>query len=739
MAGGCAQGAGSPDLYQEKLERIVDCLGQGKEIVMAPTLECVERGEGNKKAEHDGKMPLGHDLEEACKDKNDPRRLPGDIVKRVSRSGRVEPSGIRIIGALFCEEIDIVGVDLPYSLVLDRAAVNGAINARNAQIKGDLSFEYAVILGSVRLHQATVDGSVYGGASFMRRLRINGARIEGSWRQRNSIVFLDALIVRAKVAGDFDFRESAFSRLLVQSSQITGTLKLDDSEARCSYHISASALGYLTAANAGFGVFRRVAAKEGTADYAWWRRALSRTTSSNSYKREILDSPSVKRLADLEMARIEARAKFDAEHRQLLPQEADWMIPGCKQDEAPAGSEKTEGLEAFPGSPFLEFYVFETTVQSAMCIKSLTWPLPVHDVADGAHPVTILALNGSQVLGDLIIDLWGDNDSRVSEMRATHQDYKKVSNKHKFEAVGLSAGAVIYNFSDNEKPYITYLDGLKFDRVHKANPDCKSDSIAKLTSQVELPSVEDVVNWLNKNESSSSQPFNAFVEAFDKAGGSTTKLRVARKSADLCRRIAAWLPGVNIGFACASGYRSDADGSALAPTQAAATSALAGTADLIATGFDSLLWAVADHGYRPGKVVGPILTVLACFWLWFWFVLRIVGFDPKGYEEGPAGAKRPPWPIGFLFLFDRLIPQYKIRDEHYAIGRYYRRATRAERKAEQAGEAPPMLSYFGVRIPVRPLDEDGKRLAEKWLVVLRILGFGLAIFVIAAIGALVAK
>lgn len=261
--------------------------------------------------------------------------------------------------------------------------------------------------------------------------------------------------------------------------------------------------------------------------------------------------------------------------------------------------------------------------------------------------------------------------------------------------------------------------------------------MSKVSSQVELPSVDEVVRWLNKNAAPSSQPLNAFVQAFDKAGGSTTELRVARKGADLCRHIMTWLPGIEAGFLCASGLGSQsAPDPVLAPAQAAFQSVISGTADLVATAFESLLWAVADHGFRPGKVVGPIVTVLVFFWLLFWFGLRIVGFDPQTGERPPPGEKEP-WPIGFMFLFDRLIPQYRIRDEHYAIARYYRRATRAEKKADRAkGEAPCPVNYFGFKIPVRPLDEDGAYRAETCLVVLRVIGVGLTVFVFAAIAAL---
>ncbi len=376
-----------PSIEQEKYDAIVACLEDGREIVMAPRLECVDRGAGDRKAESAG-MPLGEEnWDEVCK-MNDPRRLPADIVKHLVRA-QIAPSGIRIIGAAFCDGLDLVGLNVPYSLVLDRSTVRGAIDARNTHVNGDFSFEYSLILGNLRLNRARVDGSVYGGASFMRRLRVHDSRIEGSWHHRNSLIFLDAFIVRTKISGDLDLRNSAFSRLWIQSSEIAGTVSLDDTEARCAYHVNASTVGYLTADNAGFGIVKRAEAEGSAVDYTWWVRALSRTKQNDIYKRNIFESAPVKRLADAELKRIGDRAQFEASHRKEFPHESDWRIPGCK-DETPPGSKTTDGLEGLPGSPYLEFYIFETTVQSAFCLKSLAWPLPAGNTSDDAHPVTIL-------------------------------------------------------------------------------------------------------------------------------------------------------------------------------------------------------------------------------------------------------------------------------------------------------------------------------------------------------------
>lgn len=781
---GRAQGATPSVFEQQTFPAIVDCLAKGREVVMiqpaggdgaAATgrIQCVDRQVGARLVEN-ANMPLGvPDWSRVCEDPNDSRRLPGDIVKRLARETQVAPSGIRILGALFCDTLDLVGVDLPYSLVLDRSAFVRSVDGRNSRIKGDLSVEYAAILRNLRLDRARVEGSVYAGAAFMRALRVDDTRIEGSWRQQNSVILLDGRFVRAKIAGDLLLTGSAFSRLSIQSSQIDGAVGLDGAEARCAFHVNSSSIGYLTADKAGFGAIRRAGQGASVVDYTWWARALSETPLAGSdqppYTRAILTSDGIKRIADAELARVQASAEAEAKDRPIRLFEQTWRqpkIPGCKQEPVKAAkgaaapsqgvgarsapredadgdeSGSFEGIEGAPGSEFLEFYVFDSTFRVALCLTSLQWPDPSGAPRDSAFPITIVALNGSRVAGNLIIDLWGDSQTALAKLSpADKEAYEAAEEKHKFEAIGLSAAAAIYNFADHEKPYFTYLDGLKFDRVHKAIPACASETGAKLASHVELPSVTDVLSWLRKNDAPSSQPFNAFVQAFENAGASATTLRVERKSEDVCRRMIQGLRRIHpqfedAAFFCTSGFRfPDPPAS---PSEGPVRAFVSGVADAIGTGFELTLWAVADHGMRPGKVIGPILFVVAIYLIVFWALLRIVAFDPKG-EAPPSAAARKPQPIGPLFMFERMIPLYKIREDHHAIGRFYRVARRAEIAAADAGEPPaplPTLRYFWRTWRLTPLEDARRPTVERLLTVLRAIGAVLTVFLLAAISAL---
>ena len=740
-----AQTASAPDIPEATFQAILDCLSHGKEIVMVPQLDCVSRLRGSALAQ-EAHMPLGApgwngDWDEVCRNEIDPRRLPATIIKRIAAQKEVSiaPTGIRIIGAVFCGDpngvgLDLAGLDLTYSLVIDRSVVNGFLDARNLRVKGDFSFENAVILESLRLNRARVEGSVYGNKSFVDRLLVNDTQINGTWWHREAVVFSDAGIVRASISGDLNLEKSAFSRLWIQSNSIDGTLFLNDSEARCAYHINASKFGFLDAKRVGFGTMRTAQPAGQTAiDYAWWDRAVSGTPAA--YTKRVIESPAIKRIADAGLAKITRE-----------PQQTNrTLVRGC---------------EDTSNSQHVEFSVLNTTVENFFHLTSFFWLVPKTNLPGPAHPTSILTLNGTKVKGDLVIDLWDDLPPKIGPQRGRsepgtvtartmergHADFEDVSKKHKLEAVGLTATALVLDFSDNGRPYFTYIDGLKFERLRNAKvcPD-------ECDTRTGLPSADDALHWLDKNAAPSSQPFFAFVAAFEQAGTSATSLRVKQKTVDLCEKtarwielIAPWCPGQRL----SSDFLTDPkDASPSRPQQKSdifrgVGEIFSGAGEIVTLVFQWTLLGLADHGLRPGKVVWSVGITLLAFLFWFWVILGIVGFEPRSKDK-EAAAAHPPllWPITLLLLFDRLIPAYRIRDEHYAIAKVYRRATPDE---IQAGLGPPAdppypMRYLRKTFFVWPAGDAELRQAQKWLVVLRIIGVVFTVFLLAAINTIVSR
>jgi hypothetical protein len=411
------------------------------------------------------------------------------------------------------------------------------------------------------------------------------------------------------------------------------------------------------------------------------------------------------------------------------------------------------GCEDTSNSAYAEFYLFDSNVRSASCIASFAWLAPKQMPPAETDPVSILALNGTRVTGNLIIDLTGAGGPNP---RPGTEAYKQAVGKHKLESIGATAGALIYNFNDEAAPYFTYIDGLNFDRIHDATPACTGDMV-QLASQVELPSTDKVLHWLEKNKAPSSQPFTAFAAAFERAGESAVNLRVGRQTYDLCAKTVRWTiprwlaevtgrcqhrdeeadpaptPATQQDLAQHPG---DIPAAGPAPPQGVLDSIIGNVVDLVMIGFNWGLYGLADFGLRPAKVVWSILITVFVFAVWFWLYLRVIGFEPKRKDDAPPGATPDIWPLGFLFLFDRLIPLYQIRDQHYAISKFYRRVTRGELKVAPVGSAPTPMLFLGRKVLVAPATEAEARRVEKWLVVLRAIGAIFTIFLLAAIASL---
>jgi len=78
----------------------------------------------------------------------------------------IDPTGVRIIGGVYCDQVDLAGLDLKYSLILDRAVFRNGIAARNLRVSGDFSIDDSLVFGAMMLNRARIDGSFYHGLGF---------------------------------------------------------------------------------------------------------------------------------------------------------------------------------------------------------------------------------------------------------------------------------------------------------------------------------------------------------------------------------------------------------------------------------------------------------------------------------------------------------------------------------------------------------------------------------------------
>jgi hypothetical protein len=244
-------------------------------------------------------------------------------------------------------------------------------------------------------------------------------------------------------------------------------------------------------------------------------------------------------------------------------------------------------------------------------------------------------------------------------------------------------------------------------------------------SSLRSPNIHEIMSWLDQNCLETTQPFSAFVDAARKSGNDSDvrELRIARATKELKLRSQRIFGGLQFSkCAAAQGGKAPPIASNLF------TNLVDFTSDAVGIAFGYVLWLLADHGYRPEKVLWFVAGTLLFWWWYFRFGLRVVGFKPAG--------KTAILPIGPVFLFDRMLPAYQIREEHYNIEAFYKKAPR--RQHRQGDSAPAMtMRDWGADIPVVKASDSEAGRVLVCLDIIRFIGLGFAIFLVAAINALV--
>jgi hypothetical protein len=717
---------------------IAKCLRQSMEAVLLSNgVQCTSYREGSKfLKKKTPNAPFEFVADRDCPEQPsgpvNARRLSADAVQQLMTDSKLGPTGIRIIGAIFCKRANLVGLNLPFSLVLDNSVFGKGIEIRNLEAQGDISLDGTLILDETRIIRSHIKGSLFGDESFINKLSIGSSTIDTSASFTDSVLFESAQLYNGSIAKEFSVRGSALSYFITQFSYIGGALDLSHSEARCAYHINKSTIGYLVARRAGFGTVEPPSQKP-PAYYVW-------------------------------------RADFNPTVTRIL------TTPEIQQNFSTAAT----CTNPFGQSYRAEFFVFDSIIKSSLCITEFRWLAPrdagPYTSAEFFAPRkdteqylrTVVAINGDTIGGNLIIDLWPKDTGEAN------LDYKVAQSLHKLEVIGVKASGLIIDFLDkNQSHVITAVDGLNFDRVYSAPAACEYGGsksapaiydqrtlsiITDFTETLELPKVEDALKWLDLNKIVSTQPYTAFATAFKNAGVDSTAIDIARENRELCERAARWLPFTILRRFCrtAAEIRESEVGEsqkkpAIETTPASLQSGWhelgmaflsipSQLADLAQLGFRGGLYFLADHGYRPGKVLWWVTLTLVVFWLWFIWPLKVVAYTSKtgslASEHSPADIPKMR-PLGFSFLFDRLLPAYQIDSAHYEIESYFKRVA----VSETAGRMPPppvvrRLLFFEWPVE-RVTNQREVEHIEKLLRVLRILGVVFAIFLGAAVSALI--
>jgi hypothetical protein len=335
-----AQPEASPSSAEARTNAILACLSKGEEAVLLKEgTFCKPYREGTEfLVQNHPETPFNFDLNQACANLDDQRHLPPDIIKKIvsQKETSVAPSGIRIIGAVFCKSLDLVGLEIPYSLVIDRSIFAKGISARSFRTKADLSIDDGLVLGSLWLVRAQIDGTVFASRSFIAKMHVLESDIKHSLLFRTSVLSnleIDSL----NLAGELSVRDSVLSRLLIQGSRIGGMLDLSGSQVRCAYQIKANDIGNVAAVRVGLGKLetRTHDPQENRTLYTWRTEKLKRVVEAT------LGQPQVK---------------------QFLA-ETDHCMRAAEAE--PAGEKKPD--------PKPEFLLLDNRIRFSLCLREFQW------------------------------------------------------------------------------------------------------------------------------------------------------------------------------------------------------------------------------------------------------------------------------------------------------------------------------------------------------------------------------
>jgi hypothetical protein len=767
-----------PDTDSAVIDRIVGCLAKGEEAVLRQKqpVECAPFGKGA------DRIPAENiNIASICNDSADQRRLSGNAIKLVaSKKDKINPIGIRVFGGVYCRRLDLVGLELPFSLALDKSVFKQGVQARSFRTQGDLSFDNSLMFGEFFLARVHVDGTLFADEAVIQRVRMLDAEVRGSALFRNSVILDLAAFDTVQLSGELSVRNALFPYLLVQFSRVGGVLDLTDSRARCAYKIRKNEIGDIAAVNTGFG-------------------------TEGPPPPQIQDAkPQYEWKPPRAGSKVSALLKLAEEN---MPPNSDQSAIGKICDHS--------AISFSPGS----LMITDTKVKSSLCLRSFHW------LEGASSPKSYVTVQDVTVGTSALIDLAkADVEAKpVTEKPVTEKSPKPVTDMtHKLEIIDLETGSLFLNFNvdlrnpRNPQPYAMYISGLKFEQVYAAQVACLyepnfSDSDTTKASNAEkaaaltgagtpgtggepmkaatqgirvlslgndadpagrsrLPMVEEVTGWLDGNLLATTQPFQAFVDVFQKHGDDVdaTELRVRKADAELClkaqRLFGDWIDWIcgradqaksgasaeaaKFGISLAADSSQDsATTSASADKQtepiawliAKIRSGLQLGADFISVVLGSVLWLIADNGYHPEKVGYFVVLTIVLFGVYFWFILRAVGLLPK--------EKHIILPFGIVFLFDRLLPAYQIREDHYNVAEYYLRAPRMAKKHKPDATKPggtttsepevKTMRYAWLKWPVIAATDDQRLTIERSLDVLKVLGLVLAVFLVAAINAMV--
>ena len=394
-----------------------------------------------------------------------------------------------------------------------------------------------------------------------------------------------------------------------------------------------------------------------------------------------------------------------------------------------------------------------------MCIRTFRWMTDEDNHAEDSN----------LYLEENVIDgaTWLDVEHRPATQSGQRPEPRPGS-EQKFSIFNVRTGTLVLNFDVSSSKMLVVVNGLHFEHIYTASGYCeaalsprsaakqetpqgsnaKPGSIADAGNggakskgkpafppDLDLPTTDQITNWINKNKfAHTQQPFAEFVTVFERAGNSegATQLKIQAATFALRSTACSLLPTVlqRVVGCLPEGARSGdetkgaAEPSILDKATQQIEKAIFWFERLLVAALQLLLALLAEHGYKPQRIGWYVLGTVVGFWILFRYGFKILGYSTEGDAENIR-------PLGFIFLFDRLLPAYKIREENYKLERFY------VATGKTGTEGTKTVRCFGRDCKVVEASQHEHDRAERYLDSLKFLGLVFAIFIVAAVSRLV--
>lgn len=701
--------------------KVIACLSRGLEAVMvadhdgvvcAPAtlgkyylIDIAKKSADASHVDHQNRNTLS-DLCRNNQKENDKRLVPRSFIKDLYRThgGDIDPNGLRVIGGVYCQGLDLVGLDAPFSVVLDKSVftcVNSAeceqspVNIRNFRTKGDLSLDFIDAYAPIMITRSDISGSFWGQIALMKSIEFSDSEIHGSLNLDKSFIIDQITVENTKVDGHVRFNKSFFSNLVLIRNRMGSALDIGETRTRCSYDIRQNEIDDVIAVDLGFGVMQSSSDSQ--------KRAYS-------HKNDAITKANLDRFS---YGVLSQKERLDITPRPCLISRS--IVPGS--------------------------YVFiGNHIGHSMCLRNFNWLKTTSDEFEDS----IIYLNENQVGSATWLDLDGPEDFKPASKYPTGPQLNIFNHK---------TGTYVMDFERETQNITVSVNGLHFDRVYTANDDCEKalspraskdtrysgeDDKRSFPPKLNLPKPTAVTKWVTKNSFKGTQPFAQFVHVFEQAGDADAarELRIQGETISvkrsLCKAWGAYCDQEVVKNAAPATVMAQSVDDSPATLMQLIKGRLFAVMQRIEEGFVALIkytiWFLADHGYRPERTVWFVIGTVVLYWIIVKYLLGIIGFSV--IDDATDLTSRVVRPLNMIFLFDKLIPAYQLRADHSKPMLFYVRA-------DGGHENTKLIKGFLSDHEVMEATPEQQRRMLLCLDTLRWLGLIFAIFLFAAIGRLV--